>query len=107
MYCNLSLINDFIYAWLSAPDQSYDVRAINGYENAAGSRIAALGVVLHAYVAQNMATGSQGEAMDQAWSVTSGTNICDISTDELSDGPIAIDSSTAETIKNVLPVYLP
>ncbi len=51
-------------------------------------------------MAQVMATGSQGGAEDQALSksVICGTNTCDISADELSDGPITSDISVAETI---------
>ncbi len=49
---------------------SHAIMAANGYENAAGLRIPAPGVVCQAPVAQVMATGSKGGVEDQAssWS---------------------------------------
>jgi hypothetical protein len=88
-------------AWLSAPSHSHAIiAAIHDGDNAAGLQILAPGVVFQPSVAQNWATGSQGRVEDQAssWSVISGTNICDISTDKQSDGSIAPDSTAAETI---------
>jgi hypothetical protein len=66
--------------------------AANGYENADGLRIPVPGVVYQAPVARVMVTGSRGGVDNQAssWSVISRTNKCDISADELLDGPFCL-----------------